>query len=61
MTIDIRYRVVTRELIEENLSLQDATYLIENLTDQGKNNLIMEEYFPEANRLGRAPHLHLSK
>jgi hypothetical protein len=61
MTTDIRYRVVTREILEANLSLEDAQYLIENLRDQGKINLIMEEYFPEANRLGRDPELHLSK
>lgn len=61
MTTDIRYRVVTREILEANLTLEDAQYLIENLRDQGKINLIMEEYFPEANRLGRDPELHLSK
>ena len=61
MTTDIRYRVVTREILEANLSLEDAQYLIENLRDQGKINLIMEEYFPEANRLGRDTELHLSK
>jgi len=46
-------------VIEDNLSKEDALYLIANLEDQGKTNLLMEEYFPEANRIGRNPDLHL--
>lgn len=55
----LRYRVVSREVIEDNLSKEDALYLIANLEDQGQTNLLMEEYFPEANRIGRNPDLHL--
>tara|TARA_B100001123_G_C15270643_1_gene1010196 strand:- start:859 stop:1056 length:198 start_codon:yes stop_codon:yes gene_type:complete len=56
----LRYRViaVTREVLQEGLSFEDAQYYIDNMIDQGVTNLEMEEYFPDSNRLGRDPDLH---
>ena len=42
----------------DNLSQEDAFTIMGNYEDQGKTGLVMEEYNPEANRLGRDPDLH---
>jgi len=55
---ELRYRVVQREVLVDNLSKEDALYCIANLEDQGIMNLEMVEYFPDANRIGRNPDLH---
>jgi len=55
----IQYRVVSREVIEEHLSEEDAHYLLANLEAQGQTNLIIEDYVPKS--LGRDTDLHLSK
>ena len=57
-TETIRYRIVARELLVDNLSQEDAFTIMGNYEDQGKTDLVMEEYNPEANRLGRDPDLH---
>ena len=54
----IRYRIVAREVLVDNLNQEDAFIIMSNYQDQGKTNLVMEEYNPEANRLGRDPDLH---
>ena len=54
----IRYRIVAREVLVDNLSQEDAFTIMGNYEDQGKTGLVMEEYNPEANRLGRDPDLH---
>ena len=54
----IRYRIVAREVLVDNLSQEDAFTIMGNYEDQGKTDLVMEEYNPEANRLGRDPDLH---
>jgi len=57
-TETIRYRIVAREVLVDNLSQEDAFTIMGNYEDQGKTGLVMEEYNPEANRLGRDPDLH---
>ena len=57
-TVTIRYRIVAREVLVDNLSQDDALTIIATFEDQGRTGLVMEEYNPEANRLGRDPDLH---
>ena len=57
-TETIRYRIVAREVLVDNLSQEDAFTIMGNYEDQGKTGLVMEEYNPEAKRLGRDPDLH---
>ena len=57
-TETIRYRIVAREVLVENLTQDDALTIIATFEDQGRTGLVMEEYNPEANRLGRDPDLH---
>ena len=57
-TETIRYRIVAREVLVDNLSQEDAFTIMGNYQDQGKTDLVMEEYNPEAKRLGRDPDLH---
>ena len=57
-TETIRYRIVAREVLVDNLSQDDALTIIATFEDQGRTGLVMEEYNPEANRLGRDPDLH---
>ena len=59
-TETIRYRIVAREVLVDNLSQDDAFTIMGNYEAQGKTDLVMEEYNPEAKRLGRDPDLHLS-
>jgi len=56
-----RYRVVdaSAKILEDNLTAESADYLFGFLFfDLGIDNLKIEEYFPEAHRLGRDPDLH---
>jgi len=57
-TETIRYRIVAREVLVDNLTQDDALTIIATFEDQGRTGLVMEEYNPEANRLGRDPDLH---
>ena len=57
-TETIRYRIVAREVLVDNLSQEEAFTIIGNYEDQGKTGLVMEEYNPEAKRIGRDPDLH---
>ena len=57
-TETIRYRIVAREVLVDNLSQEDAFTIMGNYQDQGKTALVMEEYYPEAKRFGRDPDLH---
>ena len=57
-TETIRYRIVAREVLVDNLSQEDAFTIMGNYEAQGKTDLVMEEYYPEAKRLGRDPDLH---
>ena len=57
-TETIRYRIVAREVLVDNLTQEEAFTIIGNYEDQGKTGLVMEEYDTEANRLGRDPDLH---
>ena len=54
----IRYRIVAREVLADNLSQEDAFTIMATYQDQGRTGLVMEEYDTEANRLGRDPDLH---
>ena len=54
----IRYRIVAREVLVANLSQEDAFTIMATYQDQGRTDLVMEEYNPEAKRLGRDPDLH---
>ena len=54
----VRYKIVSKEIMVENLSYEDALYYIDNMKDQGVTNLEMESYFPDANRIVRDPELH---
>ena len=49
-TETIRYRIVAREVLVDNLSQEDAFTIMGNYQDQGKTDLVMEEYYPEAKR-----------
>ena len=57
-TETIRYRIVAREVLVDNLSQEDAFTIMATYQDQGRTDLVMEEYDPEAKRLGRDPDLH---
>ena len=57
-TETIRYRIGAREVLLENLTLEDAEYTMGVYHDQGRTDLVMEEYNPEAKRMGRDPDLH---
>ena len=57
-TETIRYRIVAREVLVDNLSHDYAFTIMGNYEAQGKTDLVMEEYNPEAKRLGRDPDLH---
>ena len=57
-TETIRYRIVAREVLVDNLSQEDAFTIMATYEDQGRTGLVMEEYNPEAKRLGRDPDLH---
>jgi hypothetical protein len=54
----IRYRLVAREILSLNMSLEEAEYALGVYHDQGRADVVMEKYFPDANRLGRDPDLH---
>ena len=62
-----KYRVMILEnpevpevylLLADGLSKEDAYELMEMHRDQGRNDLTLEEYYPDAERLGRDPDLH---
>jgi hypothetical protein len=55
-----RYRVVDgSKTLEDNLSKEEADYLISFLSsERDVSNLTVEEYYPEAHRLGRDPDIH---
>ena len=55
---ELRYKVVQRDVLVDNLSQEEALYYIANLEDNGNSGLEMVEYFPDAKRLGRNPDLH---
>ena len=57
-TETIRYRIVAREVLADNLSQEDAFTIMATYQDQGRTDLVMEEYNPEAKRMGRDPDLH---
>ena len=57
-TETIRYRIVAREVLVDNLSQEDAFTIMATYKDQGRTDLVMEEYNPEAKRMGRDPDLH---
>ena len=54
----LKYRIVAREVLVDNLTQEEAFTIMATYQDQGRTGLIMEEYNPEANRLGRDPDLH---
>ena len=55
-----RYRVVDGpKTLEDNLSKEEADYFISFLSsERDVSNLTVEEYYPEAHRLGRDPDIH---
>ena len=53
-----KYRIVTKEVLADILTLEDATYTLDVFKDQGKTNLEIEKYYCGTNRLGRDPDLH---
>ena len=57
-TETIKYRIVVREVLVDTLSQEDAFTVMATYEDQGKTDLVMEGYNPEAKRMGRDPDLH---
>ena len=57
-----KYRIVVADeskIIEENLSIEEANYLLNFLQfEHGINNLKIEEYFPFEKLMGRDVDLH---
>ena len=57
-----RYRIVVADefkIIEENLSIEEANYLLNFLQfERGISNLKIEEYFPFEKLMGRDADLH---
>ena len=53
-----KYRIVTKEVLADNLTLEDATYTLDVFKDQGKTGMAIEKYYCNTNRLGRDPDLH---
>ena len=57
-----RYRIVVADeskIIEENLSIEEANYLLDFLlSGRGISNLKIEEYFPFEKSMGRDADLH---
>ena len=53
-----KYRIVTKEVLVDNLTLEDATYTLDVFKDQGKTDLEIEKYHSDINRMGRDPDLH---
>tara|TARA_Y100000310_G_scaffold188147_1_gene188102 strand:+ start:2906 stop:3073 length:168 start_codon:yes stop_codon:yes gene_type:complete len=53
-----KYRIVTKEVLADNLTLEDANYTLNVFKDQGKTDLEIEKHSPDTNRLGRDPDLH---
>ena len=57
-----RYRVIKvdeSQILEDDLSKEEADYFLFFLSsERGITNLMVEEYFPYAHRLGRDPDLH---
>jgi|TARA_B100000287_G_scaffold136600_1_gene128535 hypothetical protein len=55
----IKYRLVSKQILEENLSYDDAIIAMQILKDQGID-VEMEKYIfrSDASRLGRDPDLH---
>lgn len=53
-----RYRLIAREILANNMSLEEAEYALGVYNDQGRSDVVMEKYFPDANRFGRNPDLH---
>ena len=56
-----RYRIVDdkSEIIEENLSIEEANYLLDFLRfERGISHLKIEKYFPFEKLMGRDPDLH---
>ena len=45
-------------LLADGLNSEEAYEIVETYRAQGKTDMKVEEYFPEANRLGRNPELH---
>ena len=53
-----KYRIVIKEVLADNLTLEEATYTLDVFKDQGKTGLEIEKHCPNINRLGRDPDLH---
>ena len=53
-----KYRIVTKEVLADNLTLDDANYTLNVFKDQGKTDLEIEKHSSDTNRLGRDPDLH---
>ena len=53
-----KYRIVIKEVLADNLTLEEATYTLDVFKDQGKTGLEIEKHCPNTNRLGRDPDLH---
>ncbi|SVC34956.1 uncharacterized protein METZ01_LOCUS287810 [marine metagenome] len=54
-----RYRVISRETIHDDLASYDEAFqCLQCLEEQGRLHLEIEEYDPDARRLGRDPDLH---
>ena len=53
-----KYRIVTKEVLADNLTLEDANYTLNVFKDQVKTYLEIEKHSSDTNRLGRYPDLH---
>ena len=54
-----QYRIISKNILCDRLTQEDAQTALEMFREQkGLPNLEIEDYNPEANRLGRNPDLH---
>jgi hypothetical protein len=44
--------------LQSGLSYEEAHEILGFYADQGRSDLQIEEYYPDANRIGRNPELH---
>ena len=40
-----RYRLIAREILANNMSLEEAEYALGVYNDQGRSDVVMEKYF----------------
>ena len=55
----LKYRIIKKVVLHDSLDYDQAKYAIQNMEEEGKEELHIEEYeMKEKARLGRDPDLH---